>query len=143
MRLILIMLAVLAWTAPARADDLLDRLSHGVWGNEGFDDQHCADNPHRIEVEDGGRRLVFIWRTPILYHTGEKKQRIGAAVVARTADRLVVVQDGEDRMGLDGVPTRFDVFLLPSGGYCFIMTSLDATDCPRKNLPCQGLPSLS
>ena len=137
-------LIVVAWlAAPAHADALQDGLQARIWGNEKFDDQHCADNPHTIQFLDGGQRMVFVWRKPILYHTGAEMQRIGAAIIARLPDRLVVVQDGEDRIGADGNPAQFDLFLRPDGGYCFIMTDAHAQDCLRPNLPCAGLEPVS
>lgn len=124
---------------PAAADPLRDRLQAGVWGSDFYPDQLC-NNPHRITLADGDRRMIFTWDRPIRYHTGAMLRVIGSTVVARTFDRYVIVQDGEDRLGPDGTPLQFDVYLTRDGDYCFYQTGFGIADCPHPNHDCGTLP---
>ncbi len=121
--------------APAHADPLKDRLQAGLWGSDHFRDQMC-DNPHRIRLAQGDRRMIFTWQRPIRFHTGALVTEIGATVVARTFDRYTVVQDGDDRLGRDGTALQFDVFVTAKGGYCFFETGFGVVDCPHPNRDC-------
>ncbi|MBC7476634.1 MAG: hypothetical protein H7317_00890 [Pseudorhodobacter sp.] len=116
-----------------------DRLLAGVWGTDAYPDQTCA-NPHRIALTDGDRRMIFTWDRPIRYHTGAMLRVIGSTVVARTFDRYVIVQDGEDRLGDNGLPLQFDVFLTMDG-YCFYQSALTLSDCPNPNRNCGNPPN--
>ena len=137
MRLIWGLLVLMA--GPACADQLRDRLQAGVWGTDGYPDQTCA-NPHRITLTDGDRRLIFTWERPIRYHTGAMMRVIGSTVIARTFDRYVIMQDGEERLGDNGLPLQFDVFLTVDG-YCFYQSELAKSDCPNPNHDCGNPPN--
>jgi len=99
MRWMMALLVLVA--APAHADPLKDQLQAGLWGSDHYQDQMC-DNPHRIRLEEGDRRMIFVWQRPIRFHTGAMLREIGATVVSRTFDRYTVVQDGDVRLGNDG-----------------------------------------
>lgn len=124
---------------PAEADPLRDGLQAGVWGSDFYPDEMCS-NPHRITLTDGDRRLIFTWDRPIRYHDGQMKRVIGSTVVARTFDRYVIEQDGEDRVGADRRTLQFDVYLTPDGNYCFYQSGFNFTDCPHPNHQCGTLP---
>lgn len=122
-----------------QADPLRDRLQTGLWGSDFYADQMCS-NPHRVTLADGDQRMIFTWDKPILYHSGAMLRVIGSTVVARSYDRYTVVQDGEDRLGEDGTPLRFDVFLTADGGYCFYEAGFGVADCPHPNRDCGPAP---
>ena len=129
-------IALMVLASPAAADVLRDRLQAGVWGTEDTPlDQTCV-NPHRITVTTDDRRLIFTWERPIRYHNGAMLRVIGSTVVARTFDRYVIVQDGEDRLGPDGTPLQFDVYMTKDGSYCFYQTGIGIADCPHPNHDC-------
>jgi hypothetical protein len=130
-------LALLA--LPAGADTLRDGLQAGVWGSDFYPDQLC-NNPHRITLTDGDKRLIFTWDHPILYHTGAMLRVIGSTVVGRSFDRYIIEQDGEDRKNPDGTTLQFDVYLTPDGSYCFYQTGFTFNDCPHPNHLCGALP---
>ena len=128
-------MAMVLLAMPAHADVLRDRLQAGVWGSDFYPDQMC-DNPHRITLVEGDRRMIFTWAKPIRYHSGAMLRVIGSTVVARTFDRYIIVQDGEDRLGRDGTPLQFEVFLTADGSYCFYVSGYGTAGCPHPNHDC-------
>ena len=124
---------------PAMADPLV-ALQAGAWGNARFDDRHCADNPHVVQLI-APDRLRFAWALPIQSQLNGAVRETFATILARDASGLVLRLDNETRRDEDGSPLVFDLYMPDAQTYCLTPQSFGREICPRPYARCGAGPT--